>query len=110
SGITTYNSPFELRNRLSIHRKHYELTGGAATDVMIIEMKNPLTGKSSYMWENIAEWTALQQWYRELDRALVYNKFGQAPGENGRPVLTGAGLREQIAPANKREYNAAYLT
>lgn len=103
SGITTYNSPFQMFNRLSIHRKHYELTGSAASDVMIIALKTE-DGKTSYLWENYAEWTFLQQWYREIDRALVYNKFGVAPGENGRPTLTGAGLREQIAPANKREY------
>lgn len=105
SGITSYNSPFELRNRLTIHRKHYEVTGSAATDVMIIAMKDPATGKTSYMWENYAEWIFLQQWYRELDRAAVYNKFGIGPGENGRPTLTGAGIREQISPANRREYS-----
>src|SRR5690606_19166552 len=110
SGITTYNSPFELRNRLSIHRKHYEMTGSAATDVMIIKMKDQLSGRESYLWENVAEWTMLQQWYREIDRALVYNRFGQTPGANGRPTLTGAGLREQIAPANKREFNVNGLT
>lgn len=110
SGSTTYNTPYQLENRLTIHRKNYELTGSASTDVMVIELVNPLTGKSSYLWENIAEWTFLQQWYRELDRALVYNKYGSTLGENGRNVLTGAGLREQISPANKREYNVANLT
>lgn len=103
SGITTYNSPFQMANRLTIHRKHYELTGSAASDVMIIALKTE-DGKTSYLWENYAEWTFLQQWYRELDRALVYNKFGASQGANGRPVFTGAGLREQISPANKREY------
>lgn len=110
SGITTFNTPFQLENRLSIHRKNYELTGSASTDVMIIELKNPLTNKSSYLWENIAEWTFLQQWYREIDRALVYNKYGATPGENGRLALTGAGLREQISPSNNREYNVGNLT
>lgn len=110
SGITTYNSPFEMRNRLSIHRKHYELTGSASTDVMVIALKNEHTKQTSYLWENIAEWTFLSQWYREIDRAMVYNKFGSTPGANGRPALTGAGLREQIAPANKREYNVNGLT
>lgn len=110
SGITSYNSPFELQNRTTIHRKHYELTGSASTDVMVIAYKDQLSGKTSYLWENVAEWTFLQQWYREIDRALVYNKFGQTPGANGRPTLTGAGLREQIAPANKREYNVNGLT
>lgn len=105
SGITTYGTPFKMANRLSIHRKHYEVTGSAATDVMIISLKDPETGKTSFMWENYAEWMFLQQWYRELDRAMVYNKFGSVPGANGRPTLTGAGLREQISPANIREYS-----
>lgn len=104
SGITTYGSPFKLRNRLTIHRKHYEITGSAATDVMIIAMKDPKSGRTSYLWENFAEWTFLQQWYRELDRALMYNKFGVTPGENGRDVLTGAGLRDQISPSNTRSF------
>src|SRR5690606_17067188 len=103
SGITTYNSPFEMQNRLTTHRKHYEMTGSAATDVMIIALKTE-DGKTSYLWEDYANWIFLQQWYREIDRALVYNKVGTSPGENGRPVKAGAGLREQIAPANKREY------
>lgn len=110
SSITTYNTPFELRNRLTIHRKHYEMTGSASTDVMVIALKNEQTGQTSYLWENVAEWTFLQQWYRELDRAMVYNRFGSTPGANGRSALTGAGLREQIAPANKREYNVNGLT
>lgn len=104
SGITTYGSPFVLRNRLTIHRKHRDITGSAATDVMYVAMKDPKSGKTSYLWEEVANWTFLQQWYRELDRALVYNEFGQTPGANGRPALTGAGLRQQIAPANRREY------
>lgn len=104
SGITTYGTPFKMRNRLTIHRKHREITGSAATDVMYIAMKDPATGKTSFLWEDLQNWTFLQQWYRELDRAMVYNQYGQTPGANGRPTLTGAGLRQQIAPANKREY------
>lgn len=104
SSLTTYNSPFQMFNRLSIHRKHYEMTGSASSDVMIIALKNEFTGKTSFLWENIAEWTFLQQWYREIDRALLYNKFGTAPGANGTPTTTGAGLRQQISPANQRHY------
>src|SRR5882757_6836197 len=36
SGITNYASPFEMRNHLTIQRKSYEVTGSAATDVMVI--------------------------------------------------------------------------
>src|SRR5690606_20078844 len=45
SSLTSYNSPFELRNRLTTHRKHFEMTGSASTDVMIIALKNEATGQ-----------------------------------------------------------------
>ncbi len=112
SGITTYASPFEMRNHLTTQRKTYEITGSAATDVLAIIMKDPNSGKSSAMWTDIQEWTALAQWYRENERANVYSIYNAKPngtvdlkGENGRPVYIGSGLREQIAPANQRYYS-----
>lgn len=111
SGITTYASPFEMRNHLTIQRKSYEVTGSAATDVMVISLKDPETGKTSIMWEDVAVWTHLAQWYKENDRALIYNTYNAKPtgvvdlkGETGRPVYIGAGLRQQISPANIRNY------
>lgn len=112
SGITTYASPFEMRNHLTTQRKTYEITGSAATDVLAILMKDPISGKTSAMWTDVQEWTALAQWYRENERANVYSIFNAKPngtvdlkGENGRPVYIGSGLREQIAPANQRYYS-----
>lgn len=112
SGITTYATPFEMRNHLTTQRKTYEITGSAASSVLAIQMKDPNSGKSSYMWTDVQEWMAYAQWYRELERSQIYSVFNAKPngtvdikGENGRPVYIGAGLREQIAPANKRTYN-----
>jgi len=111
SGITTYGSPFKMRNCLTIQRKNREITGSAASDVMVVGMKDPKTGKMSKMWADIQHWTFLEQWYRENERAYIYNTYNASSngtvklkGENGRPVYTSAGLREQIAPANKRYY------
>jgi hypothetical protein len=111
SGITTYGSPFELRNHLTTQRKSREITGSAQTDVMAVVMKDPESGKTSYLWTDIQEWTFLGQWYRELDRSLMYSTYNSAndgttdlKGETGRPVYIGAGLRQQIAPSNKRYY------
>lgn len=113
SGITTYATPFEMRNHLTTQRKTYEITGSASTDVLAIIMKDPQSGKSSAMWTDVQEWTALAQWYREQERALIYSVFNakangavDLKGENGRPVYIGSGLREQIAPANKRFYTS----
>ena len=112
SGITTYATPFKLRNHLTTQRKSYEITGSAATDVMVIALKDPKTKKTSTMWADVQQWTALEQWYREQERASIYSIYNARPngtvdllGETGRPVYIGSGLREQIAPANKRTYN-----
>lgn len=111
SGITTFGTPFKMRNHLTLQRKSYEMTGSAQTDVMAILMKDPKSGKTSALWTSVAEWTYWAQWYREQERAFIYSTFNAKPtgvvdlkGENGRPVYIGAGLREQIAPANKRTY------
>jgi hypothetical protein len=61
SGITTYVTPFEMRNHLTLQRKSYEITGSAATDVMVIAMKDKETGKTSVMWEDVQVWTHLAQ-------------------------------------------------
>jgi hypothetical protein len=111
SGTTTYGTPFELRNHLTTQRKSREITGSAQTDVMAVVMKDPESGKTSYLWTDVQEWTFLGQWYRELDRSLMYsthntgiNGTTDLKGETGRPVYIGAGLRQQISPSNKRFY------
>lgn len=111
SGTTTYGTPFELRNHLTTQRKSREITGSAATDVMAILMKDQASGKTSYLWTSVQEWTFLAQWYRELDRSLMYSLYNAKSngtvaikGETGRPVYIGAGLRQQISPSNKRYY------
>jgi hypothetical protein len=112
SGITTYATPFQMRNHLTLQRKTYEITGSAATDVLAIQMKDPKSGKTSTMWTDVQEWYAYEQWYREQERSQIYSIFNanangttDLKGQNGRPVYIGAGLREQIAPANKRAYS-----
>jgi hypothetical protein len=111
-GGTHYATPFQLRNQLTTLRKKYEVTRSAATDVMILELFSPDGKQSTKLWVKLAEWTAMAQWYKELDRSYIYSTFNKNAtgtvdlrGENGRPVYTGAGLRQQIAPANIRYYN-----
>ncbi|WP_428743145.1 hypothetical protein [Tenacibaculum sp.] len=109
-GGTDFQAPMTLINQLTTLRKSYSVTRSAATDVMVIELYGP-DGQKTKMWTKLAEWTALGQWYREIDKALlysIYNKDAQGmvtlKGENQRPVYHGAGLRQQISPANKRTY------
>lgn len=109
--IINYSTNVKLRNHLTTLRLQYDITGSAASTVLAIALKDPKTGKTSYMWEDYQSWLGMREWYRRLERFLVYSKFNanavgttDLMGSNGRPVYIGSGLLEQIAPANKRFY------
>lgn len=109
-GGTDFVAPMTLKNQLTTLRKHYAVSRSAATDVMVIELFSE-DGQSTKLWTKLAEWTALAQWYKEIDRSYiytVYNKDSQGEvrlqGKNQRPVYHGAGIRQQISPANKLYY------
>lgn len=109
--IVNYQSPFRLRNHLTTMRMTYDVTGSVVASVMVVALRDPKTKKASFYWEPYQEWTALRQWYERVDRMSVYSKFNANPngtvdlkGTNGRPVYIGAGLLQQIAPANRRNY------
>jgi len=109
--IVNYNTPLKLRNHLTTMRLAYDITGSAYSSKMVIEMKDPKSGKSSYLWSDYQEWVALRQWYQTIDRFLVYSKYNanadgttELKGTNGRPVYIGAGLLQQIAASNRQTY------
>lgn len=109
--ILNYNTHFKMRNYLTTVRLNYDITGSAYSEVMAIALKDPATGKTSYLWADYQEWKALREWYKRCERFLVYgknnvNKDGSCnlKGTNGRPVYIGSGLLEQIAPSNRRSY------
>ena len=109
--IVNYQSPFRLRNHLTTMRLSYDITGSVVASVMVVALRDPKTKKQSFYWEPYQEWTALRQWYERIDRMSVYSKFNansngtvDLKGTNGRPVYIGAGLLQQIAPANRRNF------
>lgn len=110
-GGTNFTAPMTLTNQLTTLRKQYTVTRSAATDVMVIEMTAD-NGEKTRLWTKLAEWTALEQWYKEIDRSMLYSIYNKdskgmvtLQGENKRPVFHGAGLRQQISPANVRYYS-----
>lgn len=114
--IVNYQTPFKARNYLTTMRLSYDITGDAFASVMVMQMRDPKTKKQTYYWSTWQEWTALRQWYERIDRMMVYQKSNVASdgtcglfGTNGRPIYIGAGLLEQIAPANKRYYTTLTL-
>ena len=111
-GGTNYQTPVELINQLTTLRKHYDVSRNAAKEVMIVELKHPEDpSQSTKLWTKLAEWTAMAQWQREIDRSMVYTTFNSSPvrevsvfGESKRPVYYGAGFRQQISPSNVQFY------
>ena len=109
--ILNYNTHFKMRNHLTTMRLSYDITGSAYSTVMAVALKDPKTGQTSYLWSTYQEWVAMREWYKRMERGLVYNvnnvnKDGSCnlKGKNGRPAYIGAGLLEQIATSNRRYY------
>lgn len=109
-GGTMYSTPIKLRNTMTTLRKTYKVTREAAQAVMIVELTSP-DGKKTKMWTKLAEWTNMAAWYREQDRLTIYSEYNKDSkgvvrllDSNQRPIYQGAGVRQQIAPANKRYY------
>lgn len=92
--ILNYNTHFKMRNFLFTTRLDYDITGTAYSTVLWIALKDPKTGKTSYLWSDYQEWKAMREWAKRCERMLVYsksnvNKDGSTSllGTNGRPKL-----------------------
>ena len=114
--IVNYQTPFRLRNHLTTMRLTYDITGDAYSSVMVISLRDPKTKKQTDLWSTYQEWTAMRQWYERIDYQTMYSKYNANAdgtvsllGTNGRPVYIGAGLLQQIAPANKKNYTTLTL-
>jgi hypothetical protein len=114
--IVNYQTPFKLRNHLTTMRLTYDITGDAYSSVMIVAFRDPKTKKQTLYWSVYQEWVAMRQWFERIDRQTMYSKFNANPdgtvslrGTNGRPVYIGAGLLQQIAPANRKTYTTLTL-
>lgn len=114
--IVNYQTPFKLRNHLTTMRLTYDITGDAYSSVMVIAMRDPKTKKQTELWAPYQEWVAMRQWYERIDYQTMYSKYNANSdgtvsliGTNGRPVYIGAGLLQQISPANRRTYTKLTL-
>jgi hypothetical protein len=99
--------PMWFTNQLTISRMSFDMTGGSATDVMVLKGK---TGKELWMYEK--QYQVMLQWMEETERLRWYGKYNRSSdgtvklfGKNGRPVKIGAGVLEQIAYSNRRNYS-----
>lgn len=90
--IINYSTPFKMRNHLQTLRLTYDITGDAYSTVLAIALKDPETGKSSYLWADYQYWIALREWKRREEKALLFSKSNRnadgtygLKGTNGRP-------------------------
>lgn len=111
SDIINYNNFIELRNHLTTSRVSFDITGDAYASVLVIAMKDPESGKTSYLWDQWQRWKALKEFHKREEALGIYGKYSVSPsgevklkGKNGRQIFIGAGILEQISSANRRSY------
>ena len=99
-------------NQMTTARSSFSMSGGAQTDVLILSVGGRNGKKGSQLWMYERDYQHMTQFMEQVERAKWYSIFNRdaqglvhVPGSNGRPVLTGAGLLEQVHPSNRRNYN-----
>lgn len=110
SGSTVFSTPLAFKNRTSLYRKEYRITGLASTEVLSVAIpyyeKGSKKPKFATNWLKYAEAEYWMQWYRELERGLWYSRSSDTViGSNGRPVRSGAGLQEQLEDSHIHRYS-----
>ncbi len=112
-GTFGFSTGITLENVLTTIRTEYTVTGSAASDYAVMDIFDPANPeKKTRFWTVATEWRANATHQKQIDNLLMYanaNKLSdnsyEMAGENGRVIKQGAGLREQIAPANIRYYS-----
>lgn len=81
-----------MRNCLTTLRLSYDITGDAYSTVLAIALKDPETGKTSYLWSEYQYWLALREWKRREEKFMLFSKSNRRAdgtytlkGTNGRP-------------------------
>jgi len=102
--------PMWFKNQMTTMRQSWGMTGDAATDIMVLDMGKE-GGSKSNLWMYASDYQKMMYWQRQTEVFRWYGKYnGTADGEinlagnNGRPVRIGAGVLDQIADSNKRNY------
>ncbi len=109
--IISYNTGAKFRNYTSTVRLKIDITGSAKADVLAYALKDPVSGKSTYLWADYQLWQATRRFMERIEYQLLTGQTTatadgtfQLKGKNGRPIVAGAGIDQQIAPGNVRYY------
>lgn len=103
--------PMWFKNQMTTSRLRYEMSGSAQTDVMVLQSTAGGTKKPSNLWLPEKQYQQMLAWQKSSEQQRWYGRYNRTPdgrvllpGTNGRPVLTGSGVLQQIAKSNRRSY------
>lgn len=103
-GSTQYALPLTLEDNLGKFRKMYRVTDYAMEQVLAVGIPDS-KGKMQVSWVNYAEVEYWQQWYRELERALWYNRRAKTlQGSTGRSVDSFNGIQAKLEDSHLHYY------
>lgn len=104
-GSTQFSGTTAMRNRLSKFAKQYRITDYASIEVLATKIRDSQGGTHD-MWMRYADVEYWMQWYRELEAGAWYSRSTNSViGGNGRPVVQGAGIQEQLEDSHQEGYN-----
>lgn len=105
SGSMQYSLPITLRNKMGKLRKHYRVTDYASTEVLAVGIPDSMNNVHK-SWVRYAEVEFWQQWHRECERALWYERSADSViGGTGRNVRTFPGIQEQLEDSHIHRYS-----
>ncbi|BAX03432.1 putative structural protein [Azobacteroides phage ProJPt-Bp1] len=108
--IISYSTGMKFRNYPTIMRLKVDITGSAKSDVLAFALKDPASGKSSYLWADFQIWKATRDFMMRRDyQAWMDKSTVRADGTfllRGKKnvIKRSAGIDEQISPTNILQY------
>lgn len=103
--------PMWFRNQMTTSRLRHGMSGGARTDVIVLQSTKGGTAKPKNLWFPEKSYQHMLEWQKMAERQRWYGLYNRTadgevllPGSNGRPVLIGAGVLQQISKSNRRTY------
>lgn len=114
-GLTTYTSPFKMKNIFSMIRMQDTVPGNMIKRPVGVEWleEDPVTGTKKRMraWEEYRDWRFEVQFREEMNKLLYYSTYNRADdgtfqnkGKSGYELEQGAGIRQQIESSNVAYY------
>lgn len=107
-GGSTNAYPMWFENQMTTSRHSMGMSGDAKNQILVFQIKNMKNGKKSQYWMYEKQYQLMCETDIKHELQLLkgkYNKLADGSysvyGDNGNPVIIGAGLEEQVSGANK---------